>query len=56
MVYEGKASCENANFTHAGEFAGMIIKPENVIREYTYWIVDTGASNHICAHLRLFKI
>lgn len=37
------------NFVHNEEFAGMISNKEN-----SYWIVDTGASSHVCINDSLF--
>ncbi|KAL2228641.1 UNVERIFIED_CONTAM: Retrovirus-related Pol polyprotein from transposon RE2 [Sesamum indicum] len=43
----------SANFAHYdNEFAGNISRPP--IIDLSYWIIDTGATNHVCANIDLF--
>ncbi|KAL2227763.1 UNVERIFIED_CONTAM: Retrovirus-related Pol polyprotein from transposon RE2 [Sesamum indicum] len=43
----------SANFAHYDEeFAGNIVKPPLI--DLNCWIIDTGATNHVCSNINLF--
>lgn len=43
------------NFAHTNEFSGLAVESGFFGRKYGYWIVDTGASIHVCSNLNMFK-
>ncbi|KAJ0098281.1 hypothetical protein Patl1_28008 [Pistacia atlantica] len=55
-LMKGKMQLENnqVNFAHLGDFAGMNYSLQVIdCLEVGTWIVDTGASNHMCVDLKL---
>lgn len=57
-ILKGKQSDENekVNFVQMDDFAGSATTPQSIlhIESPKHWIVDTGATNHICAIREFF--
>ncbi|KAF7830422.1 uncharacterized protein G2W53_012755 [Senna tora] len=47
-IVKGKPEEQHVNFVNLGEFAGKTGKSEYDPLTNTHWIVDTGASSHMC--------
>ncbi|KAF7810093.1 uncharacterized protein G2W53_036836 [Senna tora] len=52
-IVKGKPEDQHVNFANLGEFAGTSGKIEYTLPTNTSWIVDTGASSHMCCNKRL---
>ncbi|KAF7836291.1 uncharacterized protein G2W53_011150 [Senna tora] len=52
-IVKGKTEQQHVNFANLGEFAGKIGKENFSSFNNTSWVVDTGASSHVCCNKEL---
>lgn len=54
LISKQPAGIEQVNFAQLDDFAGNTFKSASQNDEFPKWIIDTGATNHICAVRNLF--
>ncbi|XP_075103702.1 uncharacterized protein LOC142178271 [Nicotiana tabacum] len=51
---QGGKTPPQANLTESGDMIVVVVVEANMVANKTYWILDTGASRHLCANKELF--
>ncbi|KAK4390093.1 Retrovirus-related Pol polyprotein from transposon RE1 [Sesamum angolense] len=56
QIVKGKAQTDQAqvHFANMGEFAGTLLHSVNDVLKPNFWIIDSGATTHMCGNIQLF--